>query len=222
MFRAIVGSQAHGLATPESDFDYRGVFIVPTEDILMLGSTVKTTSWIEGKEDDTSWELAHFLHLAVHCNPNVLDIFMSPIDTITPGYEDDVKQLLDLFPYVWNSTAVMNAFIGYSHNQRKKLMEKKDARPHKYAAAYLRVLYNAKELLETGRYTMRIIDKPIGEFIRRVKNKDESISLGDIVNKCEELEQEVRDAYAKNPDKQTDIDVVNQYLLDMRMKHFKV
>ncbi len=58
ILKVVVGSQAHGLATPESDFDYRGVFVVPTAEILSLNGTTKTTNWIEGKDDDTSWELA--------------------------------------------------------------------------------------------------------------------------------------------------------------------
>lgn len=221
MFSVIVGSQAHGLATPESDFDYRGVFLVPTVDILKLGGTAKTTSWIEGKDDDTSYELAHFLHLAAHSNPNVLDVFMAPMHEVLPGFEEDTERLLALFPHLWSSKGVRDAFVGYSHNQRKKLMDKKDDRPHKYASAYLRVLYNAKELLETGKYTIRIIDTPIGEFVKRVKMKDPDISLGEIINKCEELEAGVHEAFAKNPNKETDIEKVNDFLLEMRLKHYR-
>lgn len=36
ILKVIVGSQAHGLATPASDFDYRGVFVVPTKEILCV------------------------------------------------------------------------------------------------------------------------------------------------------------------------------------------
>lgn len=221
MFSVTVGSQAHGLATPDSDTDYRGVFIVPTVDILKLGGTAKTTSWIEGKDDDTSYELAHFLHLAAHSNPNVLDVFMAPVHEVFPGFEEDTERLLALFPALWSSKGVRDAFIGYSHNQRKKLLDKKDARPHKYAAAYLRVLYNAKELLETGRYTIRIADTDLGDFVRRVKFQDASISIGEIINKCEELEAGVNEAFAKNPNKETDVNAVNDFLLEMRHKYYR-
>lgn len=223
LFKVLVGSQAHGLATETSDFDYRGVFIVPTEEILALGRNIKTTNWIEGTEDNTSWELGHFLQLATKCNPTVLEVFLSPIESFNSSYVEEVMELRSLFPHVWNSQYVRDAFIGYAHNQRKKLLEGKDARPHKYAAAYLRVLYQARELLETGTFTIRIADTEIGDYVRAVKNKDDSefdISIGNIINKCNELEQAVRDAYDKNPDKETDLDLVNDYLLRMRYKHW--
>ena len=224
LFRVVVGSQAHGLATPESDFDYRGVFIIPTSEFLSLGTNPKQTSWVEGEIDDTSWELGHFLHLATKCNPTILEVFLSPTSEITAGCEEDVAELRALFPYVWNSQYVMDAFIGYSHNQRKKLLEGKDARPHKYAAAYLRVLYQAWELLETGTFTIRIADTPLGDYIRAVKNKDTSggydLSVGAVINKCAELESMVRTAYTQNPDKQTDTAKINEFLLKMREKYW--
>ena len=223
LLKVVVGSQAHGLATPESDFDYRGVFIVPTKDLLALGSTVKTTSWIEGKDDDTSWELGHFLHLATKCNPTILEVFLCPISEVPEEAREDMEELRGLFPYVWNSQYVRDAFIGYAHNQRKKLLEEKDARPHKYAAAYLRTLWQAKELLETGTFTTRIIDTPIGEYVKAVKTKDGSkfdISTGAIINKCTELEAAVRAAYELNPNKETDVEKVNAFLLKMRLKHW--
>jgi len=223
MFKCTVGSQAHGLANPDSDFDYRGVFIVPTRDILSLGNTIKTTSWIEGKDDDTSWELGHFLHLATKCNPTVLEVFLAPVESINSKHVEDVLELRSLFPDIWNSQYVRDAFIGYAHNQRKKMLEDKDARPHKYAAAYMRVLYQAEELLRAGTFTVRIADTPIGEYVRAVKNKDDShfdISKGAIINKCNELEWHVRAAFDENPYKETNVEKVNDFLLRMRHKYW--
>jgi predicted nucleotidyltransferase len=230
LFKCIVGSQAHGLATPESDFDYRGVFITPTVEFLSLGSNPKQTAWTEGAIDDTSWELGHFLHLATKCNPTILEVFLSPLHEVQKTADgkgsdySDTHELRALFPYVWNSKYVMDAFIGYSHNQRKKLLEGKDGRPHKYAAAYLRVMYQAKELLQTGTFTIRIADTDIGPYIRAVKNQDTNagydISIGAVINRCQLLEQEVREAYAANPNKETDYGKVNDFLLKMRMKYW--
>lgn len=220
IFKATVGSQAHGLATPESDFDFRGVFIVPTREILSLGSTTRTTNWIEGKDDDTSWEIAHFLHLATKCNPTILEVFLSPIAEVADDMKLWMEELRALFPYIWNSQYVRDAFIGYAHNQRKKLLDGKDIRPHKYAAAYLRVLYNAKELLETGTFNVNIGSTEFGEYVRKVKNKDPNISLGDIINRCQTLEQEVRDAFDRNPNKETDFEKVNDFLLKVRQAHW--
>ena len=37
ILRVLVGSQAHGLATAESDQDFRRVYVMPTENMFHLG-----------------------------------------------------------------------------------------------------------------------------------------------------------------------------------------
>lgn len=222
ILKVIVGSQAHGLATPTSDFDYRGVFVVPTKEILSLGSKHTTTQWIEGKEDDTSWEIGHFLHLATKCNPTILEVFLAPWkDSLSlfsngePGAGQLGMDLQALFPHVWNSTAVMNAFIGYGMNQRKKFLEDKDVRPAKYAAAYARTLYNGWELLTTGTFTIRVADTPVGGVIRRFKEGNYS-GYGEVIDHCRKWEKNVVEAYKQNPNKQTNMEAVNEFLLKVR------
>ena len=92
ILKTIVGSQAHGLATKDSDFDYRGIFVVSTSEFMKLGGTMKTTSWIEGHDDDTSWEVGHFLNMAIHCNPTVLETFLAPIDE-SDFWGDELRKL---------------------------------------------------------------------------------------------------------------------------------
>jgi len=220
LLKATVGSQAHGLAGPDSDFHYRGVFIVPTEDLLKLGSTVKHTNWQEAQDDDTSWEIGHFLNLATKSNPTILETFLSPV-VEEVGDAEDREMLKSLFPYVWSSKAVLDAFVGYGHSQRRKMLEGKDKRTHKYAAAYLRVLWNAIELLQTGTFTIRIVATDIGPFVKKVKFKDDSISLGEIIDKCNELEEYAKNAYEMNPGKVVNYDEVNEVLLALRQKYYK-
>lgn len=215
ILKVLVGSHAHGLETPESDYDYRGVFVAPTSEILMLGAKPKTSVWIEGEEDNTSWELGHFLHLATHCNPTILETFLAPVESSTLKGDE----LRALFPHVWNSRGVMDAFVGYGLNQRKKFLEDKDKRPNKYAAAYLRTLVNAWELLTTGTFTIRIADLSIGGDVRRFKEGNYD-GKGDVINLCIEWEQRVREAYDANPNKKTDIDKVNEFLLTVRRENW--
>ena len=102
ILKALVGSRAHGLAGPDSDADYRGVFVTPTSDLLRIGQRQSDTRWVEGekaadigtaKVDDTAWELGHFLSLATHCNPTILEVFAAPVVAGTPeGYA--VRELL--------------------------------------------------------------------------------------------------------------------------------
>lgn len=217
ILKVIVGSQAHGLATPESDFDYRGVFIVPTSTLLALGvQKVHNTNWIEGNDDDTSWELGHFLNLATHCNPTILETFLAPrLDSETT---EEGRVLCSLFPYIWNSKDVYNAFRGYSKNQQKKFLDEKDTRPHKYASAYLRVLYQGVQLLTTGTFPVDFRDTPIYGSLRRWKNKD--YTIGEVMTLTKEWEDTFAKAFEENPDKQTDMKPINEFLLKVRRENW--
>lgn len=214
ILKVLVGSRAHGLHTEESDYDWRGVFVTPTQDILKIGGTTQQTSWIEGKEDDTSWEVGKFLLMATKCNPTVLEVFKCSTHPVAIQHALWGMRLQGLFPHVWNSNDVRNAFVGYGLNQRKKFLDNKDVRPHKYAVAYLRTLYMATQLLETGDFSVDMTNEPIFPVLKRWKNKD--YGLGEVIDITREWEGKVEVAYQKNPDKKTNIDPVNEFLLQVR------
>lgn len=216
ILKVIVGSQAHGLATPESDFDYRGVFVLPTSEILKLGGKVSSTSWIEGKDDDTSWEIGHFLNLATHSNPTILETFLAPL--VSEETDEVGLRLREIFPYVWNSNDVLNAFRGYGINQRKKMLDDKDKRGHKYAAAFLRVLYQGVQLLETGTFDVDFRNTAVYDTL--VKWKSGEYYPGEVIDECHSWLALLENAYKNNPDKQTDLDAVNEFLLSVRMHHW--
>lgn len=215
ILKVLVGSQAHGLATPESDNDYRGVFVAPTSDILSLTPSSPQTQWIEGKEDDTSWELQRFLFLATKCNPTILEVFKAPAVISTP----EGTTLRQLFPYIWNSKGVMDAFIGYGLNQRKKFLDDKDKRRAKYATAYVRSLFNAWQLLSTGTFDVDIRHTEIYETCRKFRRGD--FTTGEVVNTCEEWEAKVRAAYAENPHHEANLEPVKDFLLEVRWNHWQ-
>jgi len=223
ILKVLVGSHAHGLATPESDLDYRGVFVNPTSEILSIGGQNKQTRWEEGTEDNTSWELGHFLFLATKSNPTILEVFKAPI--VVGTFTQLGAGLQGLFPYVWSSKGVMDAHKGYGFNQRKKLLDNKDNRRAKYAAAHLRTLVNAWEILTTEDFTIRIADLPIGDTVRRWKNglssiSDQKLMNGEVIDLTDKWIALVDEAYAKNPNKQTDLNRVNDFLLYVRQTHW--
>lgn len=229
ILKVLVGSQAHGLANKDSDFDYRAVFVVPTSELLSLGAKPKTTSWLEGKEDNTSWELAHFLNMAYHCNPTILECFLAPLicshsktiaDDTCQAHHPLAFELRALFPHVWNSVDVSNAFVGYGLNQRKKFLDDKEGRGPKFAVAYLRTLYQAYELLTTGTFTVRIGDlEVIGELLKDWKAG--KYDVGEVVGLCYDWEQKVKKAFKDNPDKQTNREPINEFLLKVRKENWQ-
>jgi len=222
ILKTLVGSRAHGLSNPDSDYDYRGVFLVPTKELLKVDVSKKIkTDWQEGdtKEaaDNTQWELGHFLMLATKCNPTILEVFRAPV--ITKESTDLGASLRKLFPRVWNSRGVMKAFMGYGCNQRKKFLNKDDARPHKYATAYLRTLIQAWYLLTSGELIVDMSGRADFETLQRFKAG--KYEFAEVMGETHRWEDRVIEAYDHNPDKETDIDQVNAWLLKVRKSHWE-
>ncbi len=179
ILKVLVGSHAHGLATQDSDRDYRSVFVIPTENMFKLGFKPPGTQWAKGPVDETAWEVSAFLTLATQGHPLVLETFLAPVE-----YTDVWGQRLrTLLPDVWSSEKAFESFVNYAHNQRQKFLEKKNGRPEKYAVAYLRVLQNLCELLETGTFTVHIASTDLGKKILAIKQGEyrtgEVIDIGE-------------------------------------------
>ncbi len=179
ILKVLIGSQAHGLAGPESDADYRSVYVIPTEQMFRVGFKPPGTRMAKGLEDETSWEVGPFLALAMNCHPLILETLVAPVITADRWGEE----LRALLPAIWSPQRAYEAYLGYAGNQRRKYLDKKDARPAKYAVAYLRTLYNLCELLEFGTLTMRVIDTPIGRTLAEIKGG--VIRTGDVIDLAE-------------------------------------
>lgn len=215
ILKVLVGSRAHGLNNKNSDFDYRGVFVSSTREVLSIGGLSEQTSWIEGKIDDTSWEIGKFLQMAIKCNPTVLEVFLAK--DIESNFEG--QELQKLFKYVWNSKDVLNAFVGYGLNQRKKFLDDKDGHKNKFAVAYLRTLYQGWELLSTQKkFSVSMKNTPIFNDLKRYKAGEYRIA--EVIEQAIFLENRIKEAYAKNPKKRTSFDKVNEFLLEIRRNNW--
>lgn len=218
ILKALVGSRGYGVFDDSSDYDYRGVYVVDTERILSLGYKYKGTQWIEDKEggmDDTAYEIGHFLHLATKCNPTILNTLKAPV------VEEDGwgKELRELFPKFLGAKQCRDAFMGYGINQQKKMLQNKDARWHKYGAAYIRQLWYLHELFHTGDYDFVLKNDWIIETVREIRDK--KWSPGQIIDKCTALKADIE--YAFHPEQwhdqvpaEPDLEAVNEFLISIR------
>lgn len=221
ILKVIVGSQAHGLAGPDSDTDYRSVYVQPTEEILSLGHKYKGSQWLEGEtEDNTAWEIGHFLQLATQCNPTILEVFLAPVSA---GDHFGIE-LRSLFPYMWTPQQAFDAFTGYGKNQQKKFLDKKDSRPHKYAVAHIRTLCNLIDLLQKGTFSVDMTKDPMFETLKRIRSKD--YTVGGVVNITEALTSqaetalEVAKSVAASFSKEERYTVANNFLLNVRREFY--
>lgn len=170
--KVVVGSRLHETATPQSDWDYRGIFISSLIDTLSPFKKQQSTSWIEGDEDNTSYELRHFCKLATQGNATSIEILASDkIIQTSPEHQEmreNWKKFMDTKNFI-------NASRGYAHNQYKKALdyddvgEKGQLRTSKFIISFLRVMWQCEQYLLTDTFKCSLKDCPYYEFIKQIK-----------------------------------------------------
>jgi uncharacterized protein len=114
LFKAIVGSQAYGTNTPESDVDIKGIYIQSNDEIL----SNRYKEQINVTKDECYYEIQRFLQLAKSANPTILELLYTPDDCIletSPEFEL-LKQNRDKFL----TKKCYNSFSGYAYQQIQK------------------------------------------------------------------------------------------------------
>lgn len=166
ILEVVVGSRLHDLYNEESDYDYRGIFMHPVEDLISPFKKLKNTSWIEGDEDNTAYELRDFCKLATQGNPTILEILWSNQVRSNTPIGEELRKNREKF---LDSKRIFEAHKGYAHNQYTKMnLFEPDARTPKFAIAYIRSLFQARQLLEFGTFEPQVTGV-LKEFLMDVK-----------------------------------------------------
>ncbi|WP_449419624.1 DNA polymerase beta superfamily protein [Phormidium nigroviride] len=128
---ALVGSQAYGTSTPQSDFDYKGVFIAPKEYYLGFKTfEQKDTGWdvepgtglypmLDTVKDCTIYEIRKFLSLVGNNNPNILETIW--MDREFYAYLSPAGEKLISYRSAFLSQKVRTSFAGYAYAQIKRV-----------------------------------------------------------------------------------------------------
>lgn len=162
ILKGVVGSTAYGLATPESDIDYMGVYMEPQETFLGLrlvqekDLTIHTTS---DAQDVTYHEIAKFCRLALKSNPSILELLWLPEYTLLEG---PGEWLVESRHWFASAKLVKDAYFGYATQQFKLLERRGDfgsdmkKRTEKHARHLLRLLVQGFGLYRTGELSVRL------------------------------------------------------------------
>lgn len=153
ILKCVIGSQAYGLATEESDVDRRGVYL-PTAD--MQWSLYGVPDQIEREESQEAyWELQKFLGLALKANPNVLECLYTPlVELATPVAEELLKMRASFL-----SRLVYQTYNGYVMSQFKKMqadLRNQGEVKWKHVMHLIRLLISGIHTLREGHVPVRV------------------------------------------------------------------
>lgn len=115
LFETVSGSHAYGTATPTSDRDIRGIFILPEEAIFGLDYVEQIN---DEKNDIVFYEIRRFLELTASNNPTILELLNAPEDCIVkkhPLFDLIVKEKDKFITKICK-----NSFGGYAKQQITK------------------------------------------------------------------------------------------------------
>lgn len=114
----LAGSHAYGTSTPQSDTDYRGIFMAQKEFILTPFYNVREIS--DTSEEDTKYfELNNYVELYIDANPNILETLWVEESDIIVGSE--VYDHLRSYRQELLSSKVAFTYTGYAHNQATRM-----------------------------------------------------------------------------------------------------
>ena len=218
--KVLVGSRLHGLHTESSDFDYRGIHIHELRDKLSPFKTLKNTSWIEGDEDNTSYELADFCKQAVHGNATILEVFFSDEVVETSPIHKELQENWEKFI---DTKRFIAASRGYAHNQWNKFYNFEDVggngqhRTAKFAVAFLRVMWQCEQFLLTGEFKCNLKESDIYPLLKEIKPMSlEEIrgKLPDIMVAMDKMERRVSVAESESKfiDMKPDIEWIEDFI----------
>ena len=126
LMEAIVGSQSFGLATPTSDIDLKGVFVIPMNERISYGYYDQVA---DEMNNEVYWELSKFIKLIENANPGALEFLFSADKCITKGknYFEHFRSL----PINYANMKCKDTFLGYAVGQigRARGLNKKVTKP---------------------------------------------------------------------------------------------
>jgi predicted nucleotidyltransferase len=153
IYRCVVGSRAYGLDEAGSDIDRRGIYLPPADLEWSLEGMPEQIENLQTEE--TYWELAKFLKLALKANPNVLECLYTPlVEQATP-----LAQELLAMDAIFLSRLVYQTYNGYVMSQFRKLeqdLRTRGALKWKHAMHLVRLLLSGITVLREGFVPLRV------------------------------------------------------------------
>lgn len=213
ILEGVTGSVAYGLDTENSDIDIKGVYLVHTDNVLGLKWNYDRQTKDHVDPDWVYHEVQKFINLVSECNPTMLELlFLEDYTILTPA-----GQLLVDNRHLFLSQMARKKYGGYALSQAKSLATNngkygngRGNRYEKHTRHCFRLLYQGRELLETGNLTVRVTPEVREELFRIGK-----LPPSEVVTMFEEKFKEFDTIESPLPE-QVDREAINNLLLEIR------
>lgn len=156
LFATVSGAHLYGFPSPDSDYDLRGVHVLPKEQIVgltELRETIEVTEDREGIELDlVTHDVKKFFSLMLKKNGYVQEQLLSPIVVHAgPGFEE----LRDIAP-ACVTRHHSHHYFGFSQTQWELALKETPTRVKPLLYVY-RVLLTGIKLMRTGTFEMNLL-----------------------------------------------------------------
>ena len=164
LFACESGSRTWGFASPNSDYDVRGIFIYPKARYLELDPPEENFELLEGDLDFQLWDIYKFLRLQLRNNPSTLE-WISISNVYIPPPAPLAHHWLQLaVNHWWNRQALLHHYRGIaSRHYQKYVVGQSQVKLKKY-------LYIIRPLLmmEYLRFFDQLCEYDLSETLARV------------------------------------------------------
>lgn len=183
MFATISGAHLYGFPSHDSDYDLRGVHVLPLKDVVGLDGgreTVEKEGFYDGIEIDlVTHDIRKFFGLLLRKNGYVLEQVFSPLVVHTTPEHDELREIAGRCVTRYHA----HHYLGFAANQWK--LFRKEAAPRVKPLLYVfRVLLTGIHLMRTGRIEANLVTLNgmeqltfIGDLIDRKLNGPEKAEL---------------------------------------------
>jgi predicted nucleotidyltransferase len=156
LFATVSGAHLYGFPSPDSDYDLRGVHILPAREVVGLSplrETVESQGVFSGVEIDlVTHDVAKFMRLMLKKNGYVLEQLLSPLVVQTTPEHEELKALAA--SCITKNHA--HHYLGFAETQWGLFTKEEPARVKPLLYVY-RVLLTGIHLMRTGRVEANLV-----------------------------------------------------------------
>ena len=230
LFATISGAHLYGFPSDDSDYDLRGVHLLPLREVIGLTTgqeTIEKSGVYDGLEIDlVTHDVAKFFRLMLKKNGYVLEQLLSPlVEHTTPEHEELKVIAADCI-----TKHHAHHYLGFAATQWKLFL--KESPPRVKPLLYLyRVLLTGIHLMRSGKVEANLVKLNesaklpyVPELIERKRSGAEKERLSDVdlkfhENECERLRGELEVAHEASslPESPTAGPALNDLLIRLRL-----